>query len=114
AMLIPGSRKQKEFSENEIRQIAQTYHNWRETQWSENGYEDVPGFCKSVTLDEIKQHGFALTPGRYVGATDVEDDDEAFEEQMTKLTTGLSALFSRGAELEAEVRTQLGRVGYAV
>ncbi len=114
AMLIPGSRKQKEFSENETRQIALTYHNWRGTQWGEGSYEDVPGFCKSVTLAEIEQHGFALTPGRYVGATDVEDDDEVFVEQMAKLTTDLSVLFRRGSELEVEVRKQLGRVGYAV
>ncbi|QSH81923.1 MAG: N-6 DNA methylase [Ferrovum myxofaciens] len=114
AILIPGSRKQKEFSEDEIRQIAQTYHNWRGTQWGENGYEDVPGFCKSSSLDEIEKHGFALTPGRYVGATDVEDDDEVFEEQMTKLTSELKELFSRGSELEQEVRTQLGRVGYDI
>ncbi len=114
AVLIPGSRKQKEFSETEIRQIAQTYHNWRGTQWGEDDYQDVPGFCKSTTLEEVEQHGFALTPGRYVGATDIEDDDKAFEEHMAKLTSELSALFGRGAELEAKVRIQLGRVGYDV
>lgn len=114
ASLIPGSRKQKEFSEAEIHQIAQTYHNWRGTQWGEDAYEDVLGFCKSAPLAEIEQHGYALTPGRYVGATDIEDDDEAFEEQMAKLTGELSTLFGRGQELEAEVRTQLGRVGYGV
>ena len=112
AILIPGSRKQKEFSEAEIRHIAQTYHNWRGTQWAEGNYEDVPGFCKSATLSEIEQHGFALTPGRYVGATDVEDDDEAFEEQMAKLADELAALFRRGQVLEADVRKQLARVGY--
>ena len=74
----------------------------------------VPGFCKSAPLAEIEQHGYALTPGRYVGATDVEDDDEAFEEALAKLTSELSDLFKRGAELEAEVKAQLGRVGYGV
>ncbi len=64
ASLIPGSRKQKEFSETEIRQIAQTYHNWRGTQWSEGNYEDISGFCKSSTLADIEQHSFALTPGQ--------------------------------------------------
>lgn len=112
AILIPGSRKQKEFSDAEIQKIAQTYHDWRGTQWREGNYEDISGFCKSATLAEIEQHGFALTPGRYVGATDVEDDDEVFEEQMVKLTSELSSLFMRGQELEAEVRAQLGRVGY--
>ena len=74
----------------------------------------MPGFCKSASLAEIEQHSYALTPGRYVGATDVEDDDEAYEEQMARLTSELSALFGRGAKLEAEVREQLGRVGYGV
>ncbi len=114
AILIPGSRKQKEFSDAEIQKIAQTYHDWRGTQWGEGNYEDVPGFCKTVSFPEIEQHGFALTPGRYVGATDVEDDDEIFEERMAKLTSELSTLFNRGTELEAEVRTQLGRIGYGV
>jgi type I restriction enzyme M protein len=63
ASLVPGSRKQKEFSEDEIRQIAQTYHNWRGTQWAEGIYEDTLGFCKSATLAEIEQHSYALTPG---------------------------------------------------
>lgn len=74
----------------------------------------MAGFCKSATLADIEQHGFALTPGRYIGATDVEDDDEAFEEQMARLTLELSALFGRGRELEEDVRTQLERVGYDV
>ncbi len=114
ASLVPGSRKQKEFSEFEIRQIAQAYHNWRGTQWAEGIYEDAPSFCKSATLAEIEQHNYVLTPGRYVGATDVEDDDEAFEEQMATLTGELAALFGRGQKLETEVREQLGKVGYGV
>ena len=114
AVLITGSRKQKEFSEVEIRQIAQTYHRWRGTQWADGSYEDVSGYCKSTTLAEIEQHGFALTPGRYVGATDVEDDDVAFEERMAELTGELSVLLTRGTALEADMRTQLVRIGYAV
>jgi len=114
AALIPGSRKQKAFSEEEIRQIAQTYHNWRGTQWGEGEYADVPGYCKSASLADIEQHGFALTPGRYVGATDFEDDDEGFAEQMAKLTGELSALLKRGGELEANLRSQARRIGYEV
>ena len=71
-------------------------------------------FSPMATLAEIEQHGYALTPGRYVGATDVEDDDEAFEEQMAKLTGELSALFNRGVELEAEIKTNMGRIGYGI
>ena len=74
----------------------------------------MPGFCKSATLAEIEQHRYALTPGRYVGATDIEDDDDTFDEQMANLTSELSVLFGRGSDLEAEVREQLGRIGYAV
>ncbi len=114
AALIPGSRKQKAFSEEEIQQIAQTYHRWRGTQWGQGEYADVPGYCKSVSLTDIEQHSYALTPGRYVGATDVEDDDEAFEEQMAKLTGDLSALLTRGSKLEEDVRVQMARVGYGV
>ncbi|NNN19519.1 MAG: SAM-dependent DNA methyltransferase, partial [Acidimicrobiaceae bacterium] len=91
-----------------------TYHDWRGTQWGEGNYEDVSGFCKTVSFPEIEQHGFALTPGRYVGATDVEDNDVAFEDQMEKLTGELSALLNRGAELEAEIKANLSRVGYGI
>ncbi len=110
--MILGSRKQKEFSEGEIRQISQSYHNWRGTQWGEGSYEDVPGLSKSATLPEIEQHSYALTPGRYVGATDIEDDDEEFDEKMANLTAELSALFKRGTDLKAEIQSQLVKVGY--
>ncbi len=73
---------------------------------------DVPGFCTSAPLAVIEQHGYALTPGRYVGATDVEDDDEAFEKEMTRLTGELSSLLKLGAELESNIKTELRRVGY--
>ena len=112
ASMILGSRKQKEFSEAEICQIAQTYHKWRGTQWGEGSYEDVPGLSKSATLPEIEQHSYALTPGRYVGATDIEDDDEEFDEKMANLTAELSALFKRGTDLKAEIQSQLVKVGY--
>jgi type I restriction enzyme M protein len=112
ATLISGSRKQKEFSEAEIRQIAQTYHNWRGTQWGEGQYEDVPGFCKSATLVEIEQHGFALTPGRYVGATDVEDDDEPFEEKMLRLSALWREQRAAAVKLDAAIEANLKELGY--
>ncbi len=115
ASLIPGSRKQREFSDLEIRNIALTYHNWRGTKWGEGKYDNVAGFCNSATLADIENNGFVLTPGRYVGATDVHDGNlESCEEQIAKLTVDLAELFDRGLELEAEVRIQLGRVGYVV
>ena len=109
--LIPGSRKQKQLSDEETHKIANAYHNWCGTQWCDGDYGDMPGFCQSASLEDIKKHEFALTPGRYVGATDVEDDDQAFEQRMNVLTGELSSLFDRGANLEAEVRRQLARVG---
>ena len=96
--LIPDSRKQKQFSNEEIQTIANTYHNWRGTQWGNGDYEDMAGFCQSASLEDIEKHESALTPGRYVGAADVEDDDEAFDERMDALTRELSSLFDRGDE----------------
>jgi type I restriction enzyme M protein len=75
-------------------------------------YEDVPGFCRSVPLAEIAQHGHVLTPGRYVGAEEVEDDDEAFAEKMQKLTEKLGEQMAKGAELDALIRQKLGGLGY--
>ncbi|MFN7043359.1 MAG: N-6 DNA methylase, partial [Acidovorax temperans] len=75
-------------------------------------YQDIPGFCRSVPLAEIAQHGHVLTPGRYVGAEAVEDDDEAFADKMVKLTERLGEQLARGAELDAVIRQKLGGLGY--
>jgi type I restriction enzyme M protein len=74
----------------------------------------VPGFCKSVTTEEIAAHGFVLTPGRYVGAEAAEDDDEPFEEKMQRLATQLAEQFGESARLEAAIRQNLAELGYAV
>src|SRR5690606_29126760 len=76
------SRVRRELDDDDIAHIANTYTDW---QRDESGYEDVPGFCKSATLDEIAGHGYVLTPGRYVGAAAAEDDGEPFEEKVTTL-----------------------------
>lgn len=112
ASLIPGSRKQKAFAEEEIQRIAQTYHNWRGTQWGEGWYEDVPGFCKSASLTEIEQHGFALTPGRYVGATDIEDDGEPFENKMARLSAQWREQREQAARLDATIEANLKALGF--
>jgi type I restriction enzyme M protein len=72
----------------------------------------VKGFCKSAKLDEIKQQGHILTPGRYVGAEDMEEDDEAFEEKMKKLTEELAGQLKKSRELEDQIRKNLARIGY--
>ena len=76
------------------------------------GYRDIPGYCRSVPLAEIAEHGHVLTPGRYVGAEAVEDDDEAFADKMQKLTEKLGEQMAKGAELDALIRQKLGGLGY--
>lgn len=71
-------RVHRELSEDDIQKITQTYHNWRKNE----NYEDEKGYCKSASREEIEKHGFVLTPGRYVGIGDVEDDGISFEEKM--------------------------------
>ncbi|MCZ4553694.1 class I SAM-dependent DNA methyltransferase [Gordonia rubripertincta] len=89
----------------DIAKIAGTYHAWRNR---DGGYEDVPGFAKAATLDEIKKHDFVLTPGRYVGAEEAEIDGEPIDEKIERLTMDLFAEFDRGRVLENEVRRRLG------
>ncbi|GAA3874457.1 class I SAM-dependent DNA methyltransferase [Celeribacter arenosi] len=105
--LVPGSRKQKELSPDEIVQIATAYHAWR-GEPDAGAYEDVAGFCKSATTDEIAKHNFVLTPGRYVGAGAVEDDGEPFEEKFTRLVGELRGQFAEGRRLEKEIEDRLG------
>ncbi|WP_312908902.1 N-6 DNA methylase, partial [Tissierella praeacuta] len=78
------------------------------------GYEDIKGFCYSATLDEIREHEYVLTPGRYVGIEEVEDDGVPFEEKMENLTSELSELFTKSRRLEEEIRKNLGGIGYEV
>lgn len=105
------SRVQTEFTDEVIERIANTVAAWRgETNASE--YQDIPGYCRSVKLAEIAEHGHVLTPGRYVGAEEVVDDDEAFNEKMLKLTEKLGEQMAKGAELDQLIRKKLGGLGY--
>ena len=79
------TRVHRFFSEADIALIADTAHRWRQDGEATGDYADVPGFCRSVKLEEIQAHGYVLTPGRYVGAEAVEDDGEAFAERMERL-----------------------------
>ena len=101
------NRTRKEFSDNDIAKIAATYHAWREG----NRYEDVPGFCRSVKLEEIRGYGYVLTPGRYVGAADIEDDEMPFIERLTLLKTKLETQFTEDINLTATIRTKLAGIG---
>ena len=109
------SRVQSDLDEAAISRIAETVAAWRgevEAGASITEYADIPGFCRSVPLAEIAQLGHVLTPGRYVGTEEVEDDDEAFDEKMRKLTQKLGEQMAKGAELDALIRQKLGGLGY--
>ena len=102
------SRTQKAFTEEDIRKVADTYHRWREGKV----YEDSAGFCKAAKAEEIAQHGHVLTPGRYVGAEDVEEDGEGFEVKMPSLVAELHAQFAESAKLEEAIKANLRGLGY--
>ena len=102
------NRRLRELSDEDIKKIANTYIAWQ----NEDGYEDVQGYSKVASIDEIKEHDYILTPGRYVGIEEVEDDGEPFEEKMERLTNTLANQFKKSRELEEEIRKQLGGIGY--
>jgi type I restriction enzyme M protein len=103
-------RVHRELTDDDIHSIAETYHQWRGD--TDGKYEDVPGFCKSVKTEEIRAHQHVLTPGRYVGAEEVEDDGEPFEDKMKRLVATLEQQFAEGARLEAAIRANLRGLGY--
>lgn len=105
-----ADRTHKEFSDDDITMIAQTYHNWR----TDGAYEDKKGFSKSATITDIKKHNYVLTPGRYVGITDAIDDGVSFEEKMTKLTIELKGQMEEEVRLNEEIKKQLANVGIKI
>lgn len=106
------SRVQCEFTDEVIDRIADTVAAWRGEDASGEAYADVAGYCRSVALAEIAEHGHVLTPGRYVGAEAVEEDDEGFADKMQKLTELLGEQMAKGAELDQLIRQKLGGLGY--
>jgi len=105
-------RVHRELTDEEIAMIAGTYHAWR-GEMGAGKYANVPGFCKSASLEEIRQHGHVLTPGRYVGSSEVEDDDEPFEDKMKRLSLQLEQQFAEGARLEKSIRENLKGLGFS-
>ncbi len=108
------TRVHRVFVDADIAKIADTYHAWRNAPGSGEAYVDVAGFCKSATTEVVRGHDFVLTPGRYVGAGEVEDDGEPFDEKMDRLTTLLAEQLAEGERLEGQISEALGRLGYAV
>jgi len=123
------SRVNRELTEADIATIAETYHAWRGDLVASTplkvgsghriadekpvpSYVDISGFCKSVVTDDIAAHGYVLTPGRYVGSEEVENDDEPFEEKMTRLVATLQIQFAESAKLTKLVAANLKGLGY--
>lgn len=106
-----ADRTHREFSDEDVAKITSTYHEWRKTGGT---YQDQKGFCKSANLEEVKKHGFVLTPGRYVGIPDAIDDGIPFEEKMKKLTDQLREQMAKEQELNDEIKRQLAKVGFNI
>ncbi len=124
-------RVHRELTDADLEKITSTYHAWRgdkvvagvadpgksasrKAGLSEASYKDIPGFCKSATTAEIAAHGHVLTPGRYVGAEEVADDGDPFEEKMPRLVAELHAQFAESAKLEAQIKANLKGLGFAL
>lgn len=103
-------RVHRELTNEDINKIAETYHAWRGDKAIKQKYEDIPGFCKAATIDDIRKHGHMLTPGRYVGSEALEDDGEPFEEKMKRLSMTIEEQFAEGSKLEAAIRANLSNL----
>ncbi len=111
------TRRNRVLSDEDILKISDTYHAWRGESTEQKGfskYEDVAGFCKSAKLEEVEKHNFILTPGRYVGFQDIEEDDEEFEAKMERLTSELSKQMEEGKKLDEQIKKNLGSIGWTV
>jgi type I restriction enzyme M protein len=105
-------RVHRELTDTDLQKIVSTYHAWRGDKGT-GKYADVPGFAKSTSTTEIVAHGYLLTPGRYVGAEEVEDDGEPFEEKMPRLVAELHGQFAEAAKLEMAIQHNLTSLGFS-
>lgn len=104
-------RTHRDFSEEDIARIAGTYHAWRGKE-EKDGYVDIPGFCKSASLDEVNEHDGILVPGRYVGWEALEEDDEPFEQKMDRLVAQLREQQAESAKLDARIADNMKALGF--
>lgn len=104
------TRKLRELSEEDTKKIASTYHKFV----NDDNYENIAGFCKVATIDEIKENNYVLTPGRYVGIEEQEDDGIPFEEKMKTITSELKEQFEESHKLEEEIKKNLEAIGYGI
>jgi type I restriction enzyme M protein len=106
------TRVERVLTDEDIAKIGDTVHAWRGDGEVSDAYEDVAGFCYKAKLGEIEKNGFVLTPGRYVGAADIEDDGEVFEDKMKRLSTLLKQQQEQGAKLDAAIARNLAWLGF--
>ena len=104
-------RVHRELTHSEMKRIAETYHAWR-GKGNNGDYADVPGFCKSATIDDVRKHGHVLTPGRYVGAEAQEDNGEPFEDAMTRLAAQWREQQAEAAKLDTAIEANLETLGF--
>jgi type I restriction enzyme M protein len=102
------SRKNKVLTDADIEKITQAYHSWRN---KGGNYTDIQGFCKAATLNEIEANNFVLTPGRYVGTEEVEDDGVSFDEKVASITLNLKEHFQKSIELQENIKNNLKKIG---
>jgi type I restriction enzyme M protein len=105
------SRKNRALSVDDIKKIAEAYHNWRN---KDGKYEDIQGFCKAATLAEVEANNFVLTPGRYVGTEEVEDDGVSYDEKVAVISENLSNHFAKSVELQERIKNNLLKIGIKI
>jgi type I restriction enzyme M protein len=105
------NRKNKAFTDDDIAKITNAYHSWRD---KDGKYDDIAGFCKSATIAEVEGNNFVLTPGRYVGTEEVEDDGVPFEEKVNTIAAELKEQFEQSNTLQNKIKENLLRVGIKI
>ena len=106
-----ADRTHREFTEEDIAKISNTYHEWRKR---DGKYEGIKGFCKSANIEEIAKHNFVLTPGRYVGIKDEVDDGIPFAKKIAGLTTKLAEQMVEEKKMDEEIKKQLKNIGFKI
>jgi type I restriction enzyme M protein len=107
------SRKQKELTAQYIAKIADTYHSWRNKGYETN-YKDVPAFCKSASIEDIRKNNYILTPGRYIDFKEAEYDGVTFDAKMLTLTATLKEQMQKANELDGAIKENLKKIGYLI
>jgi type I restriction enzyme M protein len=100
-------------SDKDIATISDTYHNWREKN-AETAYNDIAGFCKSATIEDVRKNNYIITPGRYIDFKEAEDDGIGFDDNMKKLTKTLKTQMEKANELDIAIKENLIKIGFTL